>query len=298
MSLSTAVQVAEAQDAVVILADDPRSFRLELPATAFSREGASIAVDVNGYDVTPFSHVDANELRVSLETPLAGGEYPVSVLLFLPDGGVEVLVDSILEVVEADGLQWRANGLLQTSYRVAEGSEDAFDGIGRSTTKGSASYEADRVAGPWGLGAALDVLYDEAAPTGDDWLLPDVSLAATYRGKTASTSVAAGAIDIAGENLLFSGFTRRGAMVASAVTPGRLEAQAFSVVSTPGNLIRSNQLLPTDRDQRSDGLTASMQLMDERLQLSGAFVDGRTPYGGAGFNALEDEAVYGATAGM
>jgi hypothetical protein len=237
--------------------------------------------------------VDANELRVSLETPLGGGEYPVSVLLFLPDGGVEVLVDSILEVVEADGLQWRANGLLQTSYRVAEGSEDAFDGIGRSTTKGSASYEADRVAGPWGLGAALDVLYDEAAPAGDDWLLPDVSLAATYRGETATTSVAAGAIDIAGENLLFSGFTRRGAMVASAVTPGRLEAQAFSVVSTPGNLIRSNQLLPTDRDQRSDGLTASMQLMDERLQLSGAFVDGRTPYGGAGFNALEDEAVYG-----
>jgi hypothetical protein len=103
----------------------------------------------------------------------------------------------------------------------------------------------------------------------------------------------AGNVAVAQENLLFYRFQRRGARLASAATSGRIELQAFSVVSAPSNLVKADQLLPTDSDNRSDGVAASMQIPDERLQLSGAFVDGRAPLGGSGFNALGDDAIYG-----
>lgn len=291
-----AALTAEAQQSSAIHADDPRSFSVELPAAAFSSEGAAIAVDINGYDVTPFSQIETDTLWIALEAPLDPGQYALMVLLFLPDGGAEVLLDAVLDIAAPEGVQWSAGILLQSSYRVAEGTREAFDSVARGNAKGGLSHEAERVAGAWQLGSALDVIYDRdnaAAPDGEEWLLPSVALAAAHRSEVTTTSFLAGNIAVAQENLLFSRFQRRGARLASTATSGRVALQAFSLVSAPSNLLRSDQLLPTDNDNRSDGLAASMQLADKRLQLSGAFVDGRTPMGGSGFNALGDDAVYG-----
>lgn len=296
VACSALVPIAEAQSAVAILADSPGSFSLELPAAAFSSEGASIAVDVNGYDVTPFSQLKASTLTVALHTPLSPGQYALSVLLFLADGGAEVLLDATLEVAAPEGMQWSAGVLLQTSYRAAEGPQEAFEGIAHGNAKGSLSHESELVAGAWQLGSALDLIYDRdnpAVPAGEEWLLPKVELLATHRGNATTTSFLAGDVAVLQENLLFSRFQRRGARLASAANSGRIDLQAFSLVSAPDNLIKADHLLPTDNNNRSDGLAASMQLVDERLQLSGAFVDGRTPIGGAGFNNMSDDAVYG-----
>jgi hypothetical protein len=296
VAVSAMAEIANAQQVVEILADDPRSFSIELPASAFSHAGASLAVDVNGYDLTPFARLEDDTLRVQLATPLDPGQYGLSILLLLPDGDAEVLLDATLEVIAAEGMQWSANAMLQTSFRVAEEPEEAFDGLERVTTKGSLSHEAEHLAGAWQLESALDVIYDRqnpSAPAGEEWLLPDIELGAAYRGNSATTSVTAGSVAVSQQNLLFSRFQRRGARLATAATPGQIELQAFSVVSAPSNLIKADQLLPGDGDNRSDGLAASVQLVDERLQVSGAFIDGRTPLGGAGFNDLDDAAVYG-----
>lgn len=296
VAVSALAGTANAQQAVEVLADDPRSFSLELPASAFSHPGAALAVDVNGYDVTPFSRIEASKLSVELETPLSPGQYALSILLFLPDGGAEVLLDATLEIVGAEGVQWSANAMLQTSFRIAEDPAEAFDGLERVTTKGSLSHQAEQLAGAWQLESTLDVIYDRhnpAAPAGEEWLLPEIELAAAHRGDAATTSLTAGAIGIAQQNLLFSRFQRRGALLATAANTGRIELQAFSVVSTPSNLISADQLYPGDGDSRSDGVAASVQLADQRLRISGAFIDGRTPLGGAGFNQLDDDAIYG-----
>lgn len=287
---------AAMQHPAAILADDPRSFSVELPASAFTREGAAIAVDVNGYDLTPFGRLEGDILRVVLQTPLDPGQYALSVLLFLPDGGAEVLLDALLEVATPAGVQWSAGALLQTGYRLAEGPREAFDGVARDNAEGSLALATGQAAGAWQLESALDVIYDRdstATPGGEEWLLPNIRLAAAHRGELATTSLSAGNVVIAQENLLFSRYQRRGAHLASAAQSGRVELQAFSLVSAPSNLARSDQLLPTDSNNRSDGLAASLQLAEERLELSGAFVDGRTPLGGSGFNVLGDDAVYG-----
>jgi hypothetical protein len=136
VAVSAMAEIANAQQVVEILADDPRSFSIELPASAFSHAGASLAVDVNGYDLTPFARLEDDTLRVQLATPLDPGQYGLSILLLLPDGDAEVLLDATLEVIAAEGMQWSANAMLQTSFRVAEEPEEAFDGLERGHDQG------------------------------------------------------------------------------------------------------------------------------------------------------------------
>lgn len=294
--LAACLQPAHAQQGAALRSADQRSFSLELPPAALTLADATLAVDLDGYDLTPFSRVDGTVLRVDLDSPLPPGEYLLSLILFFADGGAEVLLDTLLEVPAADGATHNLSGMLQASYRIAEGPADAFAGADDTAAKGSVSYQGERRSGAWRLGAGADLIYDrysQAAPADERWLMPGYALSATHTGAVAATELKAGNVVVRQDDFLFSKLRRRGVALESLALSERFQLQAFSMVSTPGNLVQGDELLPSDSDNRSSGLNASVALPDERLRLSGAVIDGRGPLGGAGFNQFIDPAIIG-----
>lgn len=294
--LAACVQAAHAQQDAPLRSPDQRSFSIELPTAAMARTEGGLAVDLEGYDVTPFSHVDGTLLRVALDSPLPPGKYLLSLFWFLPDGSAETLLDAILEVPASAHAVHQVSGMLQANYRVADGPSAEFSGSDDTAAKGSISYRGERSSGAWRLAAGTDLIYDrysEAAPADERWLLPMYALSAAHEGSIAATEVKAGNVAVRRENLVFSKLKRRGVAVESLASSERFELQAFSLVATPGNGIEGGVLLPHDSDNRSSGLDASVALLDERLQVNGSLIDGRGPLGGAGFNPLIDPAIIG-----
>jgi len=294
--LGLVVQGVQAQSFASIQALDQRRFSLPLSEAAFVQEGSSLVVDLSGYDVTSFSRILEHSLVIELESPLPAGEYHLSVLQLFSDGNAAVLLATMLQVSEPDGGQYSVNALLQTNYRVAEGSGQAFDGTDKSASKASVSYEGSRVTGAWQLGSALDLIYDRysaAAPPEERWLLPDYLVSATHSGPVVSSSLKVGGVGVAQQDFVFSSFRRRGVSLETVDVSDRFAIQAFSVVSTPRNLVGGGDLLPRESDERASGVTASISLLENRLRLKGGLVDGRTGLNGAGFNEFGDTAVYG-----
>lgn len=294
--LAAGLAPAQAQQAGAITAADQRSFSLELPEAAFGHADAALAVDLDGYDLTPFSSLDGTMLQVALDSALPPGKYLLTLLLLLQDGSTETLLDAIVQVPVPTGATHGVSGMLQASYRVAEGPPESFAGTDDAAAKGSISYQGERRAGDWRLGAGADLIYDRdsrAAPAGERWLLPEYALSATHEGALAATGLMAGNVTVAPDDLLFANFQRRGVALESIGSSERFSLQAFSMVSAPENQLQGDQLLPGDSDNRSSGLTASLALPDDRLRLSGGLVDGRGPLGGAGFNQFADPAIIG-----
>lgn len=291
-------QGAPAQEDTSPLISGERSIQVDLPPAAFAEEGGLLSIDIDGYDVSPFSRLDGSTLEIELETPLGAGEHVLTVLLFLPDGRAEVVLDRIFDVPRVDGGVWSLNTTLQTSYRAGEHPQIDFDGVGRSTGNGSIDVRGERVAGNWELGSALKAIHDgngndNVVPGTRSWLLPSYELSATHVGQSTETSIAAGNIRPARNNLLFSRFERRGAALRTASASGRFDVELFSVASAPRNGFDGDYLAPGDSSDRSSGLSASMNLLDDRLELSGGFIDGNTAFGGAGFSPHQDDVIYG-----
>lgn len=290
------VQPVHAQPAGPLKAEDQRSFSLDLPAATLARPDAALAVDLNGFDLTPFSRVDGTMLHVALDSPLPPGDYVLSLMLFFADGAAEVLWDAILQVPAAEGATHSVSGMLQASYRVAEGPAEPFAGADDTAAKGSVSYHGERRSGAWNLGAGVGLMYDrysQATPTDERWLLPEYTLSATHEGSAAATEIKAGNVAVRQQDLLFANFRRRGVAVESLAATESFQLQTFSMVSAPSNLLQGDELLPGDSDNRSSGLRATVALPDERLRLSGGLVDGRGPLGGAGFNQFVEPAIIG-----
>jgi hypothetical protein len=294
--LAGLLQPAHAQHAATIQSPDQRSFSLALPETALARSEAGLAVDLDGYDVTPFSRLDGAVLQVELESPLPPGNYLLTLMLFFPDGSAERLLDAILEVQAAGGVTHALSGMLQSNYRAAEGPAEEFSGSDDTAAKGGVSYRGERRSGDWRVGAGADLIYDrysQAAPADERWLLPEYALSVAHEGAGAATELKAGNVAVRQQDLLFANFQRRGIAVESLASSQRFRVQAFSMVSTPANVLQADELVPRDSDNRSSGVNASVAFLDERLRLSGGLVDGQGPLGGAGFNQFIDPAIIG-----
>jgi hypothetical protein len=295
-ALVALAQVAYAQGSDLVRTEANRPVRLELPPTAFAQPGAALSVDLDGYDVSAFSRIDGTTLEIDLEVPLSAGQYMLSVLLFLPDGRVEVVLNAVLDVPLTEGGPWSFSTMLQSSYRTDQQPDLEFQGVDRMTTSGSVALSGRSTTGSWQFASAVDAIYDSYNPaysSGSGWLMPSYGLSVTHFGNAAETSVGAGNVKVSRDDMLFSRFQRRGAAVESAARSGRFDLTAFSVASTPRNRFDGDYLTPGDSGNQSSGVAASLSVIDEYLRIGGGFVDGKTAYGGSGFNQLHDAAVYG-----
>jgi hypothetical protein len=291
-ALVALAQVAYAQENDLVLRAGNRSVRIELPPAALADPGAALSIDLDGYDVSLFSRIDGTTLEIDLETPLSAGQHLLSVLLFLPDGHVEVVLDVVLDVPVVEGRQWSLNATLQSSYRMDQQPDLDFQGVDRTTTNGSVALAGGSTSGNWQFASAVDAIYDSYQPA-VSWLLPSYALSVTHLGSTADSSIGAGNIKVSRDDMLFSRYQRRGAAVETAARSGRFDLKMFSVASTPRNRFDGDYLTPGDSRDQSGGVAASVSVMDEYLRIGGGFIDGKTAFGGAGFNYLDDIAIYG-----
>jgi len=281
--------LAQAQNTTVELTPGNQSLALTLPDAAFSTEGASLSVDLDGYDVSAFAHVDGSRLLVDLEIPLTAGQHALSVFLFYPDGSAEVVVEASLDAPAIQGSEWSFNTLFQSNYRATEKPTADYDGIDSVTNTGSVSFQTESRSGAWTVGAAVDAMYDRNSQVagGDDWLLPDYELYAAYGWDAVEAVARNGNITVPRNDLLFSAYGRRGTALETTATSGRFSLQAFDVSSVPRNDFGGST------GDKTSGVAGTLSFVDGQLQIGGGFVDGKTSFDGAGFNVQNDPILYG-----
>jgi hypothetical protein len=287
--------LALAQSGAVIVAEDNMSMTVSLPDSAFAAEGASLSIDLDGYDISEFVRLDGTTLLIDLDSPVGAGERSLTVYLFHASGEAEIVLEDVL-LIESTGVQWEANTTFQTNYRADESSEIDFDGVDDTSNSGSVSLRAEKSSGNWQFGAAVDAIYDteNAVLPGDDrWMLPDYQLRFAYGNDRTGTSLSAGNIYVSRDDLLFSGYNRRGAALEAGMASGRIQLQMFSLNSTPKNGLDGDYFYPGDSNDESNGVSGTVTIVNEHLFLSGGFVDGKTTFGGAGFNEFDDPVIYG-----
>jgi hypothetical protein len=275
---------------------DSKLISLDLPEQVFTTDGATLAAELDGYDVSAFGRLNGQTLEIHLETPLLPGEHVVRALLFPPDGESELLLDVVLEVPAADIAKLSLNTLLETNYRASESSDGNFQGIARQVNSGSLAFAAEKLSGNKRISGNLQTVYNPsqlAGAAGNSWLLPTYSFSAGYQGETANTTISAGNVAVSREDLLFSAWKRRGAIIETKTTSGRLHLQAFSVSSAPRNEFDGDYLVPGNPQDRSSGISATLASADDQIRISASLLDGKTSLNGAGFNQFNDAVIYG-----
>src|SRR5690606_22750022 len=139
VALAVLAQTSSANVAELAPGAGNRTLDVDLPPEVFARAGAALMVELDRYDVSAFSSVADTTLRIELDTPLGGGRPSLSVRLFLPGGGLEVVGAALVGAPELQGAQWSANTTLQTSYRTDGHPDPPFRDLDRWAANGALS---------------------------------------------------------------------------------------------------------------------------------------------------------------
>ncbi|MEX1032598.1 MAG: hypothetical protein WDZ30_04510 [Cellvibrionaceae bacterium] len=286
-----------AQSEPIVLSTEDSGLSVVLPATAF-QEGHRLAVEIDGYDVTAFARIEGTNLILQLDTPLPKGTHYLTVLLFLPNGNIETLVERSLTVrlSTQTNTQWYANSSFINSYRAGEKEESQYQGISHSSANGSLEAGSNTTNGRWQLDTRLQSMYDSVSennpPHNNEWVIPDYRVATSYTGDRLMGALAVGNVYVADENLLFSNFNKRGAEAELNDQLDTFRLKIFGVNSEPTTRYDGDHGIPS-RGERTSGGTGTVSLADEYFQLSVGYVAGETTLGGAGVGGFEDATVYG-----
>lgn len=191
-------------------------------------------------------------------------------------------------------------GLLSSSYRVDEKDAASYPDTPRYASSGGVSYRGEGAAGDWQWQAELDALYDnlsENNPTGHEWELPNYRLAASRGSGLQHRGVALGNYGVLREDLLFSAYQRRGAVVTLGdALSGPLQLDVFGVQSEPLTDYNRRLGYPASGSERSSGgLLTFTPLQDDPqlLQLSAAYLNGETTDSGTAWLSTDQQTRYG-----
>ncbi len=278
----------------IVLAPGNRVVSMQLPDGAFGHENASLSVDIDGFDVTPYARVDGNTLIVELDIPLDQGQHSFALYLFHANGDADVLVDGLIEAPKVVGGNWDLTTTLQANYRTSEKPSADYAGINELGGSGGLSFVGEHVSGSMSLNAKADVIYDSTGGLVDEkWLLPDFGASVKWDGDSASGGITGGVVKVGGEDLLFSAFQRRGITLGGSAASNRINVNAFTVGSNVVSAFASPYVLYSASDGRSRGVTGSVNIIDKHLQLAAGFIDGNSTLAGDGFNLQNDTTMYG-----
>jgi hypothetical protein len=191
-------------------------------------------------------------------------------------------------------------GLLSNSYRVDEKDAASYPDTPRYASSGGVSYRGEGSASDWQWQAELDALYDnlsENNPTGHEWELPNYRLAASRGSGLRHQGVALGNYGVLREDLLFSAYQRRGAVVTLGdALSGPLQLDVFGVQSEPLTDYNRRLGYPASGSERSSGgLLTFTPLQDDPqlLQLSAAYLNGETTDSGTAWLSTDQQTRYG-----
>lgn len=298
--------------------------------------GDQLAVELDGYDVTALISRSDAAFLLDLSGPLGEGSHPLLVMVFHADGNVATLLEAEVqvgaaplpeggaapqgEVAAADELvgplpadageaaqvgsspahRYTLYGLLSNSYRVDEKDAASYPDTPRYASNGGLSYRGEGGGGDWQWQAEVDALYDnlsENNPTGNEWELPNYRLAATRGSGLQRQGVALGNYGVLREDLLFSAYQRRGAVVTLGdALEGPLQLDVFGLQSEPLTDYNRRLGFPQSGSERSSGgLLTFTPLQDDPqlLQLSAAYINGETTDSGTAWLSPDQQTRYG-----
>lgn len=273
----------------------PQPLSWVLPDTALQAEG-SLAVELDGYDVSRFILISGNQLTISLDTPLSPGDHQVVVLLFRNNGEIETLLTDSVAVAAGDSSQWQVNATLDTHYRVDAKDKADFKGVPHLGGTGGINATGQSVKGDWQVDTSIQAMYDSVSENNvddDEWALAYYQVAATHKGEKLFTGVAAGHIDINRNDLLFASYQRRGVTAVLEQRDGDYRMQVFGLQSEPTTRYNGDLTVPDQSSDRSVGGTASVAAAGEQLIVSVGYIDGEGTLGGAGYTDNGDPLTYG-----
>lgn len=292
--------------------------------------GDQLAVELDGYDVTALLSCAAGDCQLTLPVPLSAGTHPLRAMIFYDNGDIATVLEARVEVAGGEGsnaageqgaapgpalndapaaavrnasamvVRQSVNALFSSGYRLDEKQPSNYRGIPRLASNGGLSYRGSGEGSNWRWDAELDAIYDslsENNPDGDQWVLPNYRLAASRGNGLGRQGLALGTYNLARENLLFSAYQRRGAVVSVGDdVDSPLKLDVFALQSEPITGYKSRLGYPSNAQERSSGALLTLSPWQDEpqlLQLSSGLIKGETTDSGTGMWTPDEQARYG-----
>jgi len=260
----------------------------------------SIAVEIGGYDVTPFTERTEDGVTISLESGLEAGTYQAYVLAFYADGEIQTLSESQVTITPPGGAtQWSLNSTLSTQVRVAEDDNTDYRNVDHRQTNGALSADGDHREGSLHTTARVQAVYDslhQGHYPDSEWQLADYQAGIAREGESGTAGVSVGTYTHTDEDLLFSGYQRRGVNLYANNPEQTFKASLFGTAGETTNSVEQDLFWPEKQNNQTLGGTLSLSpLTDnpERLSIGAGYVDGKGTSTGSGFTVIDDESIYG-----
>ena len=287
--------VVQAQE---IPASGTFSFDIE-NVTEDPRGLASIAVELDNYDVSLFVELSPGLVQLSLPTPLESGEHQLIIQAFFANGDIELLLEKSLTVIETNKTQGDYSISLDQGYRAYDRPDDGFSEVDRSNTNGAAVLSGSIEQDKWQLSSQLETLYDSEqsnTASGDEFDLPFYQIEARHKGDMLQSFMRLGDHSIDQQSLMFSGYQRRGLTAGVASSDGQYQVQMFAYHSDPSASAHQNLAYPNNQKEQSTGAIVSYSPFQqtELLTIETAYLEGEGSTSGVGFqNLYEEDVIYG-----
>lgn len=256
-------------------------------------------IELDGYDITSVVSLDAGWLVLPLpQLALEPGRHALRVSRHDAEN-VTVLFEHVLDVYQRPGVrratrQW--NVLLSSGWQVAERPQ-AGD-ADRQHTEATLQWGGEHETASWRASDAVSALYSPGVQGMQSWQLPGYELRAERRIGTAQLGLALGDDAPPLDNLLFSGFSRRGLRADLAALEDRVRAQIFTLHTDPVTAADVD-IVPVDAATSMLGgfaAVAPFAAHPDALVLTAGWVDGGGSNGGAGIATPEGTFTTGGSA--
>ena len=267
---TTFAQLAPAYELAPPISGERYHEREELVVTASAMEG-SLAVEVDGVDVTAMLQANGNRLSYMPVTALEPGAHELVLYRLQPDGGAVVLAEWSFDVGAApdehaaSAWSMQAHSELTAAQRIAESGYDELGDPLSISGAGETIMEAEAGRTAAHLRSNYFVERDELnAPTGRQVDIGEYELGARYTHDALVVSARVGDQSLPYETLLTRDFRSRGATVAVSSVSGRLGVQGMALQTAP--VIGSHPIVGIGSpSQRLAGVSIGARPLETRI---------------------------------
>ena len=250
---------------------------LQIPPELSAETISRLAVELNGFDVTSYVQFAAGQLIVSPPESLSSGDHVLRLVEYQPSGLINRGSWTFRAV--GAGPEIRLDGNLTADYvrRIAENNltepkPGLQSGNGTVDLRGSVS------SGDWTLEGDAQALLDsrqEQTVTGDV-AEGNLRIGANYQGQNLDIAAQLGRHGIKANNLIMSGFQRRGASLTSSTKQDRLSVSVFA--HRPDDAVEFKDMLGlNDSNNMITGTHVTWQpfeRLSDKFVLTGTYYDG------------------------
>ena len=274
--------------------DGAADITLDIPSTLSAETLSALAVELDSFDVTAYVQISGGQLAISPPEPLASGPHVLRLVEYQVTGVIERGSWTFQAIGSGPEISLEGNLSAEYVRRIAENNlEDPKPGL--ETGSGTVDLRGSVSSGDWTLESDVQALLDSRQ---DQTLSGDVAegnfrIAADYAGQNLDVAAQLGRHGIKANNLLMSGFQRRGASLTSSTKQDRLSVSVFA--HRPDDAVEfENMLGLSDSDNLITGTHVTWQPFEqlaEKFIVSGTYYDGQgQSFGQNGFGqVLADE---------